>query len=116
MFCPRSDRNQSFINQSLLEQGAAKFHLDTVNLEHQAELIATAQKAHQDKVGLWSQCAPEPKVGCQVKGNYTARGHRWYHLPTFRHYNQTVVNLESGDQWFCTEEEAVEAGFEKARE
>ena len=28
----------------------------------------------------------------------------------------TVINLEHSNQWFCTEEEAIEAGFERARE
>lgn len=108
--------DETFINQHLLEQGAAKFHLDTVNLKHQADLIAVTQKAHEDKVGLWSQCAPDPKVGCQVKGNYDKWGQRRYHLPNFRHYQQVVINYEDGDQWFCTEKEAIKAGFEKARE
>ena len=41
---------------------------------------------------------------------------RWSHLPYFRHYDQVEVNLDHGDRWFCTEKEAIEAGFERARE
>jgi len=26
------------------------------------------------------------------------------------------INLDHGDKWFCTEEKAIKAGFEKARE
>jgi len=103
-----------FINQQLLEQGAGKFYLDTVNNKYQSTLIAAANQAHKEKTGLWRDCASDPEVGCLIKGNLDKLDHRWYHLPEFRHYSQVVVNLEKSDQWFCTEEEAEEAGFEKA--
>lgn len=105
-----------FINEYLLREGIAKFHLDTVNQRYIKTLVSTAELAHEQKKGLWSFCAPNPEVGCQVKGNYDKRGHRFYHLPSFRHYPQVKVNLENGDQWFCTEEEAKTAGFTRARE
>lgn len=108
--------DEIFVNQHLLEQGAGKFQLDTVNTQHSSVLTAAAQRAHQEKTGLWSQCAPEPKLGCQIKGNLDRLDKRWYHLPGFRHYEQTIVNFEHGDQWFCTEKEAQETGFERARE
>jgi micrococcal nuclease len=105
-----------FVNEALLSRGAAEFQLDTVNLTYQSALITAAQKAHQEKKGRWSQCAPDPKVGCQIKGNLDKNDHRWYHLPDFRHYDQIVINLEDSDRWFCTEAEAIEAGFKRARE
>lgn len=105
-----------FLNQKLLEEGAGKFFLDTVNTKYQQELIAAANLAHEQKKGLWQKCAADPKAGCNVKGNYDIHGHRYYHLPEFRHYSVTKVNLENGDQWFCSEEEAQKAGFTKARE
>ena len=104
------------VSQYLLEQGAGKFQLDTLNLRHSPALAAAAQTAQQEKAGLWSECASEPKAGCLIKGNLDRMDKRWYHLPSFRHYEQTTINLEHGDQWFCTEEEAIEAGFERARE
>ena len=105
-----------FVNQYLLEQGAGRFQLDTVNTRYSSLLAAAAQKAHQEKAGLWGKCAPNPETGCQIKGNLDRLDKRWYHLPGFRHYEQTEVNLEHGDQWFCSEKEAQEAGFERARE
>jgi len=102
------------INQTLLKKGAGRFFLDTVNTKYQEQLISSANQAHQEKKGLWQACALDSQ-GCLVKGNMDNSGHRWYHLPDFRHYSQVVINLEKGDQWFCTEDEAVEAGFQKAR-
>lgn len=107
---------EMMINQSLLEKGAAIYQLDTVNLKHAEILTTTANQAHDQKKGLWQECASNPKEGCLIKGNYDDQGHRWYHLPHFRHYSQVIINLEDGDQWFCTEEEAIKTGFKKARE
>lgn len=103
-------------NEYLLAEGAGEFFLDTVNLRYQDILVQAAEKAHQENKGLWQACAPDPKKGCQIKGNLDRLDKRWYHLPSFRHYEATEVNLEHGDRWFCTEEDALSAGFEKARE
>lgn len=48
---------------------------------------------------------PDPKI----KGNINSRGEKIYHLPGGRYYKQTKA-----EQWFCTEEEAVAAGFRAA--
>lgn len=105
-----------FVNQYLLQDGAAEFFLDTVNLRYQDLLIQAAQQAHEERKGLWRACAPDAEVGCQIKGNLDKWDHRWYHLPSFRHYDQVVINLAHGDRWFCTEEQAQTAGFTSARE
>jgi len=105
-----------FVNESLLDKGAGEFFLDTVNLRYQDLLVQAAEKAHQENRGLWQACAPDPEKGCQIKGNLDRLDKRWYHLPSFRHYEATEVNLEHGDRWFCTEEDAQAAGLERARE
>ena len=105
-----------FVNQYLLQEGVGEFFLDTVNLRYQDLLIQAAEGAHEGGKGLWRTCAPSSKVGCQVKGNLDKWDHRWYHLPSFRHYDQIVINLEHGDRWFCSEEQAQTAGFVSARE
>ena len=64
-------------------------------------------------MGLWAECWKESD--CAIKGNVDRNDKRWYHLPEFRHYDQTEMNLDHGDRWFCTEEQAIKAGFERAR-
>jgi len=54
--------------------------------------------------------------GCVIKGNLDRNDVRYYHLPEFRHYDQVEMNFEHGDRWFCSEEEAIKAGFTRARE
>lgn len=105
-----------FVNETLLAEGAGEFFLDTVNLHYQDLLVQAAEQAHEKKKGLWQTCALNAKEGCQIKGNVDRLDKRWYHLPSFRHYEATEINLEHGDRWFCTEEDAQAAGFERARE
>ncbi|TSC85262.1 MAG: nuclease [Microgenomates group bacterium Gr01-1014_16] len=101
----------TFLNKRLLEMGAGEFFYDSVNLKHQDALVSAAESAREMDVGFWETCGP-----CVVKGNYDIHGKRYYHLPEFRHYSQVVVNLDKADRWFCSEAEAIEAGFTKARE
>ncbi len=57
----------------------------------------------------------EPPEGCDIKGNINAEGERIYHVPGQRYYEDTGIDPAKGEQWFCTEEEARDAGWRKAR-
>lgn len=116
VYLKNSPQEEIFLNEHLLAEGRGEFQLDTVNLRYQSVLIKAAETASQEKKGLWGSCAPDPKVGCQIKGNLDKWDQRWYHLPSFRHYDQIVINLDHGDRWFCSEQEAQKAGFKRARE
>jgi len=102
------------VNKLLLEKGAGRYYFDEQTQKFSQELVEAAEQAHEQKQGLWEVCGGEE--GCVIKGNLDKSDKRWYHLSSFRHYEQTVVNLNKGDRWFCSEEEAQRAGFERARE
>jgi micrococcal nuclease len=51
---------------------------------------------------------------CKIKGNISTSG-KIYHLPGCGSYEKTGINLSQGEKWFCTEEEAVSAGWRKAK-
>jgi hypothetical protein len=36
-------------------------------------------------------------------------------LPNQKYYNQTVVDESKGERWFCSEEEALKAGWRKSK-
>ncbi len=55
-----------------------------------------------------------PPAGCLIKGNVSRKGVRIYHVPGGRTYNRVRINGERGERWFCTEEQAVTAGWRKA--
>ncbi len=51
-----------------------------------------------------------------IKGNVDARtGERLYHLPGSLFYATTQVSEADGDQWLCTEAEALAAGWKKSK-
>ncbi len=52
-------------------------------------------------------------VGCPIKGNIDAIGRRYYYLPNNKWYAIISVNPEAGERWFCTEKEALAAGWRK---
>lgn len=60
-------------------------------------------------------CTTAPDPSCNIKGNVNSRGERIYHTPALRDYDRTNIRPEEGDRWFCTEEEAQQAGFRRAQ-
>ena len=83
--------------------------------------------AKSKKLGLWSgefenpwdyrvdsrKSSPAPK-GCEIKGNFNAKGARLYHKPSNPSYSRTIVSSERGERWFCSEAEARKAGWKAA--
>jgi hypothetical protein len=53
--------------------------------------------------------------GCVIKGNISSSGERIYHVPGQRYYDKTLINGLQGERWFCTEQEAIAAGWRKAK-
>ncbi len=49
-------------------------------------------------------------LGCTIKGNHSWSGEWIYHLPGTKHYAETRP-----EAWFCTEREALAAGYRRAR-
>jgi Staphylococcal nuclease homologue len=83
--------------------------------------------AEAAKAGLWAASFVKPwewRLGeaeavqktraCAIKGNINRDGERIYHLP-FQHFYPRVKIDESRDErWFCSEQEAREAGWRRA--
>lgn len=58
----------------------------------------------------------EPLPGCDIKGNISSKtDEKIYHVPGQRDYKKTKISPEKGERWFCTEEEAIAAGWRKAQ-
>jgi micrococcal nuclease len=62
-----------------------------------------------------SAAPPVAPQGCAIKGNISSEGERIYHVPGQQHYAATVITESKGERWFCTEAEAVAAGWRAAR-
>lgn len=52
---------------------------------------------------------------CVIKGNISSSGERIYHVPGQQNYDDTVITLSKGERWFCTETDALAAGWRKAK-
>lgn len=50
---------------------------------------------------------------CKIKGNVTTE--KIYHMPGCGSYEKTTINESQGERWFCSESEAVAAGWRKAK-
>ncbi len=52
---------------------------------------------------------------CLIKGNIPRSGERIYHVPGGAYYSRTKISTTKGERWFCTEEEALAAGWRKSK-
>ncbi len=58
---------------------------------------------------------PPPPSTCRIKGNTSFdSGEKIYHLPGCPDYDKTTIRPEYGERWFCTEADALAAGWRKA--
>ncbi len=91
--------------------------------------VALEVEAKAAKVGIWSgeaipawdyragrwQTAKETAPdGCAIKGNVTANG-RIYHLPWSPWYEKVRMDGNRDKRWFCSEAEALNAGWRPAQ-
>lgn len=88
---------------------------------------ADQAEAEKAKVGLWAGSFKKPwdwRLGeaeaaqkartCAIKGNINENGQRIYHLPFQHFYRRVKIDESKGERWFCTEQEAREAGWRRA--
>ena len=55
-------------------------------------------------------------LGCSIKGNISLNsGEKIYHVVGQTFYDDTIISPDKGERWFCSEEEAVAAGWRKSR-
>ena len=98
-----------------------RFSLDYVDQE------ADAQAARR---GIWASefvkpwewrrgkriVANDNAVGqCRIKGNISRSGERIYHVPGGQYYDRTKIDLSKGERWFCSEAEAIAAGWRRSK-
>ena len=110
------------LGAAMVEAGAAfayrKYSMDYVAAENRARAAGR---------GIWSgeairpadyraAQAPAPQAApatCAIKGNISKNG-RLYHLPGSRAYAATRISERHGERWFCSEAEALAAGWRRA--
>lgn len=58
----------------------------------------------------WAGASQQAPEGCAIKGNISNKG-RIYHPPWSPWYARVRISEQSGERWFCSEKEALEAGW-----
>lgn len=61
------------------------------------------------------QPQPQPQPNCDIKGNINDQGVKIYHLRGWPSYDATKIDPARGERYFCSEAEAVAAGWRAAR-
>jgi endonuclease YncB( thermonuclease family) len=109
------------INAAMVRAGYAwafvKYSRDYASLE---------QTARRELRGIWRKASEPPwdyrakrwhveqqtsPNGCPIKGNITRHGERIYHAPWSPWYRNTSIDERKGERWFCSEREALDAGW-----
>jgi micrococcal nuclease len=100
------------VGEMMLKKGLATFA--DKGTQKGNGLLETANIARSKKLGVYSlTCTQSENLAnpkCPIKGNVNDSD-RVYHYPGCKLYNSTLVQLHLGDKWFCTENEALKAGF-----
>ena len=103
-----------------------RYSPDYVEIEREARTArrgiwqAETQTAWDFRAAKWQQAQVESSApdGCTIKGNVTWKGERIYHLPWSAWYASVRMEsgtaLNKGKRWFCSEAEAVAAGWRPA--
>lgn len=125
----------AMVNESLVREGFANASTYPPDVKHQSLFRTAEQEARNNNKGLWSACnqtstptsstntgntapapvAPADTGSCNIKGNISSSDEKIYHVPGCQSYNQTVINTSDGERMFCSEQEAVAAGWRKAK-
>lgn len=110
-------------NLLMIREGYA--YEDTYDLpyKYQSEFKQAEKEAKENKMGLWGASCEDrtdtaPAAGaagaCVIKGNINAKKEKIYHAPGCGSYNKTVIDESGGEKWFCSEQDALDAGWRKA--
>lgn len=120
-----------FVNEELVRGGFAKVYTYPPDVKYTEKFIAAQKEAREKKVGLWAEgictsASPplsvqgdplnnHPTSECVIKGNISSSGEKIYHMPGQRYYEKTKIEEGKGERWFCSEDEAIAAGWRKSK-
>ncbi len=112
--------NGADINAEMVRRGFAwafvKYSTTYASLEAEAKQRKAgvwqgdAQPPWEFRHSRWSSVETNAPSGCAIKGNVTKNG-RIYHMPWSPWYDQIKIESDKGKRWFCSEAEAVAAGW-----
>lgn len=130
------------VNLALVAEGYASASSYPPDVARDAAFREAERQARESRLGLWgdacaeaadeapaaaaapkSAAAPAPSTAlapsaggsCDIKGNISSSGEKIFHVRGCGSYSATVINEGAGERWFCSEDEAWDAGWRKAK-
>lgn len=122
-----------FYNKYMIEQGYAHEYTYGTPYKYQTEFKEAQASAKTNKLGFWATntcngntttaetvtvTETVPTAGatgsCTIKGNISSTKEKIYHMIGCGSYTKTVIDESAGEKWFCSEQEAISAGWRKA--
>ena len=116
-----------FVNDYLVRQGLALDIAYPPDNRYRDLLSSAGEEAKKERRGLWAACDYEEALDlreedsapvdpdCVIKGNISEKGYgKTYLIPGCDNYNRVKIDARKGEAYFCSEEEAINAGFRKA--
>jgi hypothetical protein len=99
-------------NQSLSTGKAPGIVLILQNSADEKFLFKLREVVIKRRLGIkiWT-VGREVELPCDIKGDIDNDGDKIYHIIGQQMYDATVVNSKQGETWFCSYEEAEEAGW-----
>jgi endonuclease YncB( thermonuclease family) len=79
------------------------------------EFVAPWEWRRGKRLASTGEDATRPRTECRIKGNISRSSERIYHVPGGRYYARTRIEPAKGERWFCSEQEALSAGWRPAR-
>jgi len=106
----------TFVNLQLVKEGYATSYSYPPDIKFQQDFLSAEKLARDEGIGLWGECesSESPENECNIKGNISASGEKIYHMPEQYYYSKTLINESNGERWFCSEQEAKDAGWRKS--
>ena len=113
--------NNNNLNEMMVLNGHALAYR-----QYSKRYISAEENAEEKEIGMWqgefiapwkwrkgerlSYSNQSITGNCLIKGNISGSG-KIYHTPASPWYSRTKINVGKGERWFCTEEEALAAGW-----
>jgi len=120
----RCTRNGKDIAEALVRSGSvfaeAGFFAPYTGVEDEARgaergiWAGKPQRPGEYRAARWEAAQQRAPDGCPIKGQVSGR-ERTYLLPWYDGYERVEVKEARGGRWFCSEEEAKEAGWKPAQ-
>lgn len=104
------------VNEMMLASGWAYYARGIGRETDQMRLAG--ESARKKELGVFGKCVEkenlkQPKCIIKAQGSTNNAGDL-YRFPGCGQYESTIVQTYLGDEWFCTEKEALKAGYTKA--